>query len=144
MVAKGKYQQWLTDEGLTLLRGWARDGLSNEQIAHNMGIAEKTLYEWVRKYSEISKAIKKGKEVIDYAVENALCTKAMGGDVAAMIFWLTNRRPEKWQNKRSFDGKVSGGMVVEASLKSKQLGDWTEDELRELRQQAAAEIAKRD
>jgi hypothetical protein len=26
-LAKGKYQEWLTEEGLLLLEGWARDGL---------------------------------------------------------------------------------------------------------------------
>ena len=44
-MAKGKYEYWLTNEGLILLEGWARDGLTDEQIAHNMGITSKTLYE---------------------------------------------------------------------------------------------------
>lgn len=38
-MAKGKYEYWLSDEGLTLLEGWARDGLTDEQISKNMGIA---------------------------------------------------------------------------------------------------------
>ena len=46
IVAKGKYQKWLEPEGLLLLEGWARDGLTDEQIAHNMGVTAKTLYEW--------------------------------------------------------------------------------------------------
>ena len=37
-VAKGKYQKWLTPEGLLLLEGWARDGLTDEQIAKKIGI----------------------------------------------------------------------------------------------------------
>lgn len=43
-VAKGKYQEWLTKEGLLRLQGWARDGLSDEQMAANMGINAATLY----------------------------------------------------------------------------------------------------
>ena len=43
-MAKGVYNEWRTPEQLTVLNGWARDGLSNEQIAHNMGIAASTLY----------------------------------------------------------------------------------------------------
>lgn len=31
-MAKGKYEYWLTDEGLTLLEGWARNGLTDEQM----------------------------------------------------------------------------------------------------------------
>lgn len=98
-MAKGKYQQWLEPEGLTLLEGWARDGLTDEQIAHNCGITATTLYEWKNRFSEISEALKKGKEVVDYQVENALLEKALGGDTTAQIFWLKNRRPDKWRDK---------------------------------------------
>ena len=94
-----KYNYWLTDEGLTLLEGWARDGLTDEQIAHNMGIAVSTLYDWKNKFSEISDTLKKGKEVVDYQIENALRDSALSGNVAAQIFWLKNRRPDKWRDK---------------------------------------------
>lgn len=77
-MAKGKYQQWLEPDGLTLLKGWARKGLTDEQIAHNCGISTKTLYEWKGKYGEISGALKEGKEVVDLLVENALLKRALG------------------------------------------------------------------
>ena len=77
-MAKGKYQEWLEPDGLLKLEGYARDGLTDEQIAKNMGIVTKTLYEWKNKYSAISEALKRGKEVIDIEVENALLNKALG------------------------------------------------------------------
>lgn len=77
-MAKGKYQAWLTEEGQTRLRDWARNGLTDEQIAKNMGIATGTLYEWKKKYPEIDEALKKGKEVVDAEVENSLHRRAMG------------------------------------------------------------------
>ena len=43
-MAHGKYKEWLSEENLALLEGWARDGLTDEQIAHNVGITAKTLY----------------------------------------------------------------------------------------------------
>lgn len=52
-MAIGKYKEWLEPEGLLKLEGWARNGLTDEQIAQNMGITAKTLYEWKKKYSEI-------------------------------------------------------------------------------------------
>lgn len=77
-MAKGVYKEWLTEDNLTRIKAWARDGLTNLQIAHNMGITEKTLYEWANKFSEFSEALKKGKEVVDIEVENALYRKALG------------------------------------------------------------------
>lgn len=99
IVAKGKYDRWLEPDGLTLLEGWARDGLTDEQIAHNCGITATTLYDWKNRFTEISEALKRGKEVVDYQVENALLKKAIGGDTTAQIFWLKNRRPDKWRDK---------------------------------------------
>ena len=99
-VAKGKYQKWLTPEGLLLLEGWARDGLTDEQIAKNIGISRKTLNDWKNNYSDICDTLKKGKEVVDYQVENALLNSALDGNTTAQIFWLKNRRPDKWRDKQ--------------------------------------------
>lgn len=77
-MAKGKYEEWLTEEGLLRLEAWARDGLTDEQIAHNMGIGNRTLYEWKQKYPQISQTLKKNKEVADIEVENALHHKSLG------------------------------------------------------------------
>ena len=77
-MAKGKYEQWLTTEGLLQLEAWARDGLTDEQIAHNMGIGTTTFYRWKNDYREIQESLKKGKEVVDIEVENALLKRALG------------------------------------------------------------------
>ncbi len=99
-LAKGKYQKWLLKENLLLLEGWARDGLTDEQIAKNMGVSYSTLKDWKNKYSAISAVLKKGKEVVDYEVENALLSSALEGNTTAQIFWLKNRRPDKWRDKQ--------------------------------------------
>ena len=124
-----KYHDWLEEEKLTLITGWARKGLTDEQISKNMGIAYSTLREWKKKYSALKAALKKGKEVVDYEVESALYKRAIGyeveeekiyiqeiegrttkrkeivkkhipGDTTAQIFWLKNRRPEEWRDRR--------------------------------------------
>ncbi len=77
-MAKGKYQEWLTEESLLRLEAWARDGLTDEQIADNIGIRRETLYDWKNKYPHISNALKRGKDVVDIQVENALLNKAQG------------------------------------------------------------------
>lgn len=134
-MAKGKYQKWLEPESLILLEGWARDGLTDEQIAKNMGISVATLYNWKNTYLEILEALKKGKEVVDTIVENALLKRALGyrydevtiedgietkrvtkevqPDTTAQIFWLKNRRPDKWRDKQNVE--VSGSLKTETS-----------------------------
>ena len=78
-MAKGKFAEWLEPDGLLRIEGWARDGLTDEQIAHNMGINRDTLNEWKKRFPDISATIKKSKEVVDRIVENALYDRACGG-----------------------------------------------------------------
>jgi hypothetical protein len=111
-MAKGLYQDWLTEEKLILLRGWARNGLTDEQIAHNMGIATGTLYEWKKKYTEINEALKESKEIADIAVENALYLKALNGDTTAMIFWLKNRKSKDWREKQDINANVDSTINI--------------------------------
>ena len=98
-MARGKFEYWLTEDGLTLLEGWARDGLTDEQLAEKMSIGIRTLYDWKIRYPQISQALKKGKEIVDFEVENALLKSAIDGNTTAQIFWLKNRRPDKWRDK---------------------------------------------
>lgn len=77
-MAKGKYQEWLTPDNLLRLSAWARDGLTDEDIAKKININVSTLYEWKNKYPEINEALKNGKEIADIAVENALYKRAVG------------------------------------------------------------------
>lgn len=152
-MAKGKYQEWLTPDGITRLEAWARDGLTDEQLAAKIGITAATLYDWKNKYPEISEALKRGKEVVDIEVENALLKRALGyeyteervevskengkksvkttqtvkhvpPDVTAQIFWLKNRRPDLWRDKQQMEH--SGRVVVNP------YAELTTEELRKL------------
>lgn len=96
-------------EKLILVEGWARNGATDEMIMQNLGISRTTFYEYRKKYTAFAKALKNGKEVVDFAVENALLKKALAGDVTAMIFWLKNRKPAEWRDKR--DVQVEGNMT---------------------------------
>lgn len=58
---KGLYKEWLEADNLIRLEGWARDGLTDEQIAHNIGITTTTLYDWKKKYPQFTDAIKEAK-----------------------------------------------------------------------------------
>ena len=78
ILAKSNIDKWATPERLIQLEGWARDGLTDEQIAKNIGISRSTLSLWKKKNSDISDTLKKGKEVVDREIENALFKRAKG------------------------------------------------------------------
>lgn len=139
-MAEGRYKEWLEPDGILRLEAWARDGLTLAQIAHNCGVGLTTLKRWRDDHEEIRTALKRGKEVVDIEVENALHKKAMGytvnvskvfkvkhidyneatgrkireyetletreeeihipADTIAQIFWLKNRKPDEWREKR--------------------------------------------
>ena len=99
-MANGLYKEWLESENLLLLRGWKYKGLTDEQLAGNIGINVRTLGKWKVKYRQIGQALKRGKEHANYAVENALLKKALSGNTTAMIFWLKNNYREKYSDSQ--------------------------------------------
>ena len=139
-MARGKYADWLEPDGLLRLEAWARNGLTLEQIAHNCGCSLSTLSEWKKRFPEISAALKKGGEVVDIQVENALLKRALGyeyteemteqseegmkirrtkkfipPDVTAQIYWLKNRRPAAWRDKPAAVDNADGQALQKAS-----------------------------
>lgn len=128
MSVNAKYKEWLTEDGLLRIESWASDGLTNEDIAHNMGITRQTLNNWCKKYTSIFDALKKGREPVVRKLENSLIKKAQGfeyeetttemwvddkgekrqkvskhkkysaPDTSAAIFLLKNYKPNKYRN----------------------------------------------
>ena len=82
---KGRHDDWVSPDGLLAVQGFARDGLTDAQIAQKIGISLSTYYEWQNKYPEFSEAIKKGKAPVDIQVENALLKRALGYDYEEVI-----------------------------------------------------------
>lgn len=140
-----KYSDWITEEGLIKIEGWARDGLIDKQIAQNAGVSERTFTEWKKRFPSLSAVLKRGKEIIDRQVENALLKRAMGyttvevvnkfddegnphaikqtikevpADTTAQIFWLKNRKPKEWRDQKNIE--MSGNV---SNLTDKQLNE---------------------
>lgn len=149
-MAKGKFEYWLSPDGLLLLEGWAREGLTDEDLAKNIGINVGTLYAWKNRFPKIDEAIKKGKGPVDFIVENALykratgyqyteiieeyaskgdalsgkvkpksvrrITKEMPPDVGAAVFWLKNRRRDKWKDRPDLTQDNPAGSAILDSI----------------------------
>lgn len=123
-MAKTTYTDWEAEEKILLLQGWARNGLTNEQIASNMEIAVSTLWEWRKKSPKISSALKIGKDEADIQVENALYKAALEGNTTAMIFWLKNRRSKEWRDK--IQQEITTESAVKLVIDNNELSDTDE------------------
>ena len=152
-MAKGKYQEWITEDGLTLIEGWAKLGLTDRDIAHNIGISEQTLNVWKKQFPLISESLKTGKQVADIRVVNALYQRALGyeyeeviteirnvsgkdadkhikktkkvvpPDVTAQIFWLKNRMPKHFRDKVVYEPEGQDDVLL------KMIEKWDSDDV---------------
>ena len=84
-MARGKFEYWLTEDGLTLLQGWAVDiQVENALLKRALGYDYQE--EKIERLSEDS-------------VKVTQTLKHVPADVGAVAFWLKNRRPDKWRDK---------------------------------------------
>lgn len=133
MARPNIYEQKIKDK-LAAVQGWARNGLTCEQIANNLGVSLTTFFKYQAQEKEFADAIKKGKEVVDFEVENALLKRALGydyeetkieksdkdgvkitkitkhvpPDVGAAAFWLKNRKPTEWRDRKEIGQELTG------------------------------------
>lgn len=100
-------------------------GAIDSQLADFFEVSEVTINTWKKEHPEFLESISEGKRVADADVEKSLYQRAMGyshpeekvfcnmGDItthdtikqyppetAAAIFWLKNRKPKEWRDKR--------------------------------------------
>lgn len=109
----------------------AEKGLTDKQMAAEIGITESTFHAWKHDHPQFSESLTAGKEGPDELVERSLFQMATGytyetekalvisdgkdngshpeivkvretipPNPTSMIFWLKNRRPDKWRDKQ--------------------------------------------
>jgi len=116
---------------------YARDGLIDAEIAKKLGISKETFYTYQNKYVDFFDSIKRGKEPVDFRVEQALLKRALGyeytekatedgkdgvktrettrmvvEDVTAIKFWLKNRRPDRWREIQEVMSTITGDLEI--------------------------------
>lgn len=120
-MARVKYKEWLTPEGLHKIKSWAQLGLTDEQIARNIGINRKTFYRWksiqVGDECPLNRVLKKGREHAVEILENALFKKATGfiegdhyypPDTGSAIFLLKNWAKDYYRDKPYSPAELEG------------------------------------
>ena len=130
--------EWRKPYNLKKLWGFALDGYTKEQMAKEIGISPPTFYKWIERYPEIAEATVKQGQSIDREVEQSLLRSALGYEVkeyeiikdkhgnvikeieyqrhippsnTAMVFWLKNRRPNEWRDRKEFELSGEVGLV---------------------------------
>lgn len=125
-MASNKQVYWTSEEGLEIIAGWKRKGLTDYQISSNLEINRSTLYRWCDENENLRNTLKINKEISITLVENALFKKAVGftkkikkdmigkdgeivtyeselyfpPDITAIKFYLTNRDGSNWKDKQ--------------------------------------------
>lgn len=134
---KRQYDEWRTPDGLLRIKGMAREGLIDQDIAENMGIHPDTLYKWKNKFPEIKQALLDGRKPVIETVVDTLYKAATGyyaedidthitqmadgtekkeftkhkrwikPEPSAIYYILNNRRPDAWTNQYSKNGSLT-------------------------------------
>ena len=139
-MAKNKYDE---NTFPLIAEGMAREGALDKDIARALNISQDTFYRYVKEHPEFSESLKRGKAPVNYKVENALLKRCLGynyvevtkemrpvgkdivpvikkvikhvpPDVTACIFWLKNRMPEKWRDRKIIDIIMNEKWINEA------------------------------
>ena len=123
----------LSEDTLLKIGVYARNGLTDLEIAKKLDISISSFAKYKKKHPAIAEALQKNKEVVDFQVENALLKRAMGyqydevkeeyemgvlvkrtvttkivvPDVTAQIFWLKNRNATEWRDRREVDNTLA-------------------------------------
>ncbi len=129
---KNKYYSHVQTR-LEEIAGWCREGLIEAEVCKRLGVGVTSFTLYKRQYPALLKAIKEGKEIADYRVEDSLYQRAMGMDIeethqefkegklvserkvtkhlapdpTSMIFWLKNRKGKQWRDKQEIGGQVT-------------------------------------
>ena len=139
---KSEYRIEYADQALKL----CLLGATDKEFSEFFSVSEQTLNKWKKDYPEFLESLKKGKNIADANVASRLYNRAIGynckatkfatsngkitdskefiehypPDTTAAIFWLKNRQPEKWRDKKEVDANVDLGDELE-SLTDEQL-----------------------
>lgn len=101
---KPKTTRWNKVDPKRIIEAMTALGATHHEIAEAIGIKEDAFRVWQRTFPDLRLALKRGKEHADERVVNALYEKALSGDTTACIFWLKNRQPDKWRDRREYIG----------------------------------------
>jgi len=145
------YTKWLTAESLDKITDWSSKGLTNRQIAANIGVSPTTWYEWKSRFPELVNALENGKtesvqHVVGALLKNATGTQTLSEKKKVLMPYPEDKRSKMVrkallekskelgreltiEEELEVEGKVPYGVMVEV-----------EEKLREQKPDTAAQI----
>lgn len=91
------------------LLGALAAGADVRLAARIAGVGKDAVYDWRKKHPEYAREMDEARDVADERVIHALFTSATKSkNVTAMIFWLKNRRPNEWRDRREISAEIGG------------------------------------
>ena len=128
-MAKSKWPQ--VRDKLILVEKWKRDGLTELQIAKNLGISKSTLEDYKNTHADFMDAIKKGREPFIAEIENALAKRARGFEYEETKTYIKfeDGKEVKYQErtKKYYPPDVAACSIL---LKNKDRGNWADNPMK--------------
>lgn len=103
MAGRKNAKDWLEKDKLNLLEGWAKDGMTMDDIADEIGISRRTLYNWQDKHMPIMHALRAGKKSADYEVSNSLHRRAVGYEYTEDTYVTVRMSQEEYEEIRDVE-----------------------------------------
>jgi len=110
----GRPRWKITPEVVEKAKGFAARGLTMQQIASCFGVSYETLRRKKRDIKVLEQAILDGRALGVFEIANRLFENAKAGDTTAQIFYLKNRDPENWRDRRDIkhEGEIRTSILV--------------------------------
>ena len=125
-MAKSKWL--LVKDRLHEVEKWARDGLTERQIAKNLSISHQTLSVYKGRHDELFDAIKQGRQSCVTEIENALVKRALGFEYEEEKTYIKDEegKTTKYTEKtKKYQPPDVGACAI--LLKNKDRGNWAND-----------------
>jgi hypothetical protein len=101
---------------IPIVRACATFGATAPEIANYIGTSIASFDRWTMKHEELREALKRGREASDDRVEESLYRNALAGNTTAQIFWLKNRRPDRWRDVQHVDQAVGHYLISDRPM----------------------------
>ena len=88
------------DEVVPEAAALAQQGMTDKEIAEQLGVHVSTFWRWFNEHPHLREAVRAAGKLANGRVRMSLYQRAVDGSDTASIFWLKNREPDDWRDRR--------------------------------------------